>query len=957
MPRVGAKAHSGWTRYKQRPFLDGRSGWFRSISRVRTSSGRNGIDTLLTPIDRTDHSISENLRAIVGKENIIFHCIGFGAGHDVRVLNLLARGGSSPGTFQYAESSNHIDDCVNKLVEALAGRVFSCTVLSHGTGKAGTRVSFDTEGFARILLTAEDISKGTISANIKKNTVSFSLVPAEEGTKTALDLSIWDAQERLERVADKVFLPSPTKKVLDECLESIVVMQENIQLLVKKAYRVEKSERSSLVARCMELTALVDALRARVALAIAGSLKGTQIAEWRDLASRPRLANRRANKELDKRAINNAAILDEALNSIKETVATMNFATAVVPADVAENCVCLYTLNKPMDALRDGDCMALTLQVRRSEATIFDPNQLIIDAIGTSFMTCDTFFETSAIAKRYADSDTVEVPLKSIENVAVKSQSSFSGGFDKNVAGSLIKGTGAENINAILPLFLFNEHWQIAKIKAKPVLGYVCTLDVTGYTGSQMTTVPFLVLHRALQDLIAKDDTWTRFVLRLVLETCTAIYRPRIEFREDLLKRYNGYLEGPAGRVSDVVPSTRTFIMHLYTALLSGDLRMEEFQEHAKALCNAIIEETVRRTLRNVESLPEPVSFYGIDRQQDITKAVDEYQATLDKTGGGLSDAGLTFRMLALGIREADQGSTAASEAKKTSVAPSTASGKAGGEVSGDITLQMAAPGYKAQYSPAASRFVADIERSVINELRPTFDALRFIADLNNDIDAEKILRNLSEFARLAMVVQAWEQRKQQDRLAAVEKGTYVNFFGPASDEEAKRFIKDRANTIIRGERQAVVNKILSIRNSSAANQAAFAFTSVTDLDEAAGIVMQNCAYIGRKSFGAFLSEFQTTNDTKPLMGKHGNELAVEKLQMFILGEYRGVSLRVDRQHKRADPRWKPSKKNMHRVWLTYRNVLSRGKFARIFPENMGQIDRWVEVEKEGKRMFPAGLE
>jgi hypothetical protein len=33
-----------------------------------------------------------------------------------------------------------------------------------------------------------------------------------------------------------------------------------------------------------------------------------------------------------------------------------------------------------------------------------------------------------------------------------------------------------------MPLYLFKEHWQIAQRRIQPVLGFMCTLDVMGYS-------------------------------------------------------------------------------------------------------------------------------------------------------------------------------------------------------------------------------------------------------------------------------------------------------------------------------------------------------------------------------------------------------------------------------------------------------------------------------------------
>jgi hypothetical protein len=45
-------------------------------------------------------------------------------------------------------------------------------------------------------------------------------------------------------------------------------------------------------------------------------------------------------------------------------------------------------------------------------------------------------------------------------------------------------GVGRENITAVLPLYLFKEHWLIAKRKSAPVFGFICTLDIMGYASS-----------------------------------------------------------------------------------------------------------------------------------------------------------------------------------------------------------------------------------------------------------------------------------------------------------------------------------------------------------------------------------------------------------------------------------------------------------------------------------------
>ena len=56
---------------------------------------------------------------------------------------------------------------------------------------------------------------------------------------------------------------------------------------------------------------------------------------------------------------------------------------------------CPLSQNDTIEAMQGGDCMCLCLQISRSEATIQDPSKLIIHDIVHTYMTCDSFLESS----------------------------------------------------------------------------------------------------------------------------------------------------------------------------------------------------------------------------------------------------------------------------------------------------------------------------------------------------------------------------------------------------------------------------------------------------------------------------------------------------------------------------------------------------------------------------------
>jgi hypothetical protein len=56
---------------------------------------------------------------------------------------------------------------------------------------------------------------------------------------------------------------------------------------------------------------------------------------------------------------------------------------------------CPMTCNDIIEALEDGDCFGITLDIGRSEATIMDPTKLVIKRIIPTFMCLDSFMDSA----------------------------------------------------------------------------------------------------------------------------------------------------------------------------------------------------------------------------------------------------------------------------------------------------------------------------------------------------------------------------------------------------------------------------------------------------------------------------------------------------------------------------------------------------------------------------------
>lgn len=55
------------------------------------------------------------------------------------------------------------------------------------------------------------------------------------------------------------------------------------------------------------------------------------------------------------------------------------------------------------------------------------------------------------------------------------------GGFNQDQPSQEFKGASNERIIGVLPLFICDDHWDVAKLLMKPILGWVTTLHTDGF--------------------------------------------------------------------------------------------------------------------------------------------------------------------------------------------------------------------------------------------------------------------------------------------------------------------------------------------------------------------------------------------------------------------------------------------------------------------------------------------
>lgn len=88
----------------------------------------------------------------------------------------------------------------------------------------------------------------------------------------------------------------------------------------------------------------------------------------------------------------------------------------------------------------------------------------------------------------------------------------------------------------------------------------MCTLDPMGYTMSQLFTIPFLVLNKAIEDAAEEPTESKKRVLALVLNTCVQLVDQNEILKRQVIEQANLFNNSPAGRTADVVASIQSLI-------------------------------------------------------------------------------------------------------------------------------------------------------------------------------------------------------------------------------------------------------------------------------------------------------------------------------------------------------------------------------------------------------------
>jgi hypothetical protein len=297
------------------------------------------------------------------------------------------------------------------------------------------------------------------------------------------------------------------KRTNQEVYEYVKTLDQELDVHSELAFKVRDREARQEILQNIQDCKAKTFETLEVLRSTQGKIPNAQIAKLNDLAYKA-IKKRGMQKKLDERAVKNDAFYKKLNKQLKDT--TKTFEMDKIKKEHAELAdiigSCPLSCNDMFEALESGDCMCIGLDIARSEACIADPTRLVIKDIIPTFITADSFLDSAVFSLR-----------KNADAHGGFTGAASSSEQKKQGEAQLALGMGREAITGVMPLFLFKEHWEIARRKAPPIYGFMCTLDIMGYASNQYFTVPFLVLLKAIEKVKEEPTQRNQSVLKMIL--------------------------------------------------------------------------------------------------------------------------------------------------------------------------------------------------------------------------------------------------------------------------------------------------------------------------------------------------------------------------------------------------------------------------------------------------------
>lgn len=856
--------------------------------------------------------MASNIKAKLKDPQI--HCLGYGREHDATLIGNIAASISGDGTVQYISESSHIYSCLDRLTPILTAQRTKIRLVddSGNTFEVNMKVMLTEEGekvYHGSVFIPPDVKEDAtfqlqfnfLNKDGKEETNKYELTPVENepSLSTSADKMVSYVSGKIIQITRTIVNSDLDTDALDKIQEEVKLLDAKLDELYTQAQKIKlRSVRKATMQQSMESKQIVTQFWEVFKKKKIGALGNEDIARMNDLAYRRNL-KKGVQRKLDQRATQNASFFSNILYKKMEEIEQKYEAKEDELSekyDEADDMVCFMTTQNWVELLCSGDCVGYTMTVNRSQAVVADPAQMNVESVGYGCVSASAF------------QDAYEYKLK---NETTKDSEDVHGGFSRK-SGQVLEDSRGESFNAMIPLYVSDEHWESARNWIKIIMGLTTTLDPLGYQRAQLTTVPFLALATALQQQTNEPTKHHAEVVERLTETCLKIYEEcstesvKFNLRDHILKTWENYIEGENCTV-DKIPNFKLFIAQLYVCQKAGDLKKFDSEQLKKGI-QFFVEEESRRNQKGHRHNAQRVTdrtdvvfdLLGIDADDWVNPQVEYYKAKTKVGGkGNKYRANMVSLLQSLGVEVTDD-----TEAKCD-------------ESGLKEPKNMDVGTYDGKYKPTqiGAELIKRTTTTYSKYVTPTQMLWAYLGDVG-DLST----RNLVELGlkhaeqELVFAIQNHNHWKSSYRRESFEDGSYVD---PFDAEACRNYLQDLFATHITRERSRLIRAYMSTVKEGSARERAEVFGNTKDEVEAAGALL-----------GTFIG-YDICHFYKVLQ-KENCPCVIAKVRMIVSGNYKGKKIYADNDGHRGEG-WKPRKRNVHQIWLNNYKNLSRETWENLF--------------------------
>ena len=524
----------------------------------------------------------------LNQKDVIFHTIGFSSESNKNLLTSLTQSGSSFGTFKSINTSADITFHEFEFLfnESRRGNVeFENGIIQYFSLDSLSEASFFIE---------EQTELAIKTCVLNNNHLDFEVI-----NESFTDIE--QIEQRI-KILEDFFNFVLLKKIDDKSnKDELCKLLTDFKLFIEAQTVGQITENSSIMEietlneKSSDLTQTVNSYIQEAKKA------NSNFIELKSL-SYCNITKKKFSKHLDQRAAKNELNFLSNFSKLKEMInSEIDKINELDANDFPDYCYLTQTNYK--DLLKNQDCLGLCLQMTRGgEVVIVDPNFIKIEEIGySSFVSLNSMFMA---LKYFLDRNQSETEILNVH-----------GGFLRNFKSHFLGGTHRSTYNAMIPLYINDFHWKIARLLLQPLFGYLVTLNIDGYASNQYYTLYFLVFEKVIHDMIANTNSEAiKRIFEQIKQCCQSILK---EFYI-LNPNVKSFLEDRLKRTKDEWPNLCSYLLYIYLNEQEQVVVKNDFENFTYAF----FEEMLRRfTAKKLAKTPDEIEKIFVVDKTEIANA------------------------------------------------------------------------------------------------------------------------------------------------------------------------------------------------------------------------------------------------------------------------------------------------------------------------------------------------